>query len=300
MEFNVFTEELCDLVGENMGNGYEVTSRTVTKNNGVILTGIMAKKSGRNIYPTLYINDMYDKDLSGEDMQRIALRISENLKNASIPPTQMLDDLFEFDKIKDKIAFKLINTRRNTKLLNDIPHRDFLNLSVVYYIDLEDAATGEGCKATLMIQDRFLKQWDISEETLYEVAVSNMQRNLPDKIMTMKEILEERFNHMTDMDIGMYVLSNISNMYGASAMLYGSGIKQLSEDLNRNLYILPSSVHELIILPQDENTDAASLLEIVSQVNEFEVSDEEILADSVYLYDRDSDSVRMVLEKDEN
>ena len=300
MEFNVFTEELCDLVGENMGNGYEVTSRTVTKNNGVILTGIMAKKSGRNIYPTLYINDMYDKDLSGEDMQRIALRISENLKNASIPPIQMLDDLFEFDKIKDKIAFKLINTRRNTKLLNDIPHRDFLNLSVVYYIDLEDAATGEGCKATLMIQDRFLKQWDISEETLYEVAVSNMQRNLPDKIMTMKEILEERFNHMTDMDIGMYVLSNISNMYGASAMLYGSGIKQLSEDLNRNLYILPSSVHELIILPQDENTDAASLLEIVSQVNEFEVSDEEILADSVYLYDRDSDSVRMVLEKDEN
>lgn len=300
MEFNVFTEELCDLVGENMGNGYEVTSRTVTKNNGVILTGIMAKKSGRNIYPTLYINDMYDKDLSGEDMQRIALRISENLKNASIPPTQMLDDLFEFDKIKDKIAFKLINTRRNTKLLNDIPHRDFLNLSVVYYIDLEDAATGEGCKATLMIQDRFLKQWDISEETLYEVAVSNMQRNLPDKIMTMKEILEERFNHMTDMDIGMYVLSNISNMYGASAMLYGSGIKQLSKDLNRNLYILPSSVHELIILPQDENTDAASLLEIVSQVNEFEVSDEEILADSVYLYDRDSDSVRMVLEKDEN
>ena len=300
MEFDVFKDDICELVSKQMGPDYDVSTRNVTKNNGVILTGIMAKKQGSNIFPTLYINNMYSDDLSKEDMHRIALKISDNLINASVPPTDMLDELFEYERIREKIAFKLINTRRNAELLKVVPHRDFLNLSVVYYIDLEDAKNSAGCRATLLIRDRFMEQWKISEEALFDQALSNMKDHSPDKIVTMKEILEERFDHMMDIDIGMYVLSNKNNMYGASTMLYGSGIKQLSKDLDRNLYILPSSVHELIILPQDDNTNAEALLEIVSQINDSEVSDEEILADSVYLYDRDSDSVRVLLEKDEN
>ncbi len=298
MEFNVFTEELCDLVGKNLGNEYEVSSRSVTKNNGVILTGIMAKREGCNVYPTLYINDIYEEDISDEDIRAAALRISDSLRNASLPPAQMLDDIFEFEAVKGRIAIKLINSRKNEELLKEIPHREYLNLSIVYYIDVDDLK--KDCRATVLIRDAFLKQWNIDEEELHEQALSNMRMNYPDKLMTMKEIFEERFSQMCDIDTGMYVLSNSTNTFGASAMIYGAGIKRLSRDLDRDLFILPSSVHELIILPQDDNTDASSLLDIVCQVNKYEVSEDEILADSVYLYDRLSDSVRLVLEMDQN
>ncbi len=299
MEFNVFTEEICHLVGDSMGDEYEVSSRTVTKNNGVMLTGIMAKRRESNIFPTLYINDLYDEDISENAIKAAALRIADSLKNASIPSADMLEDIFEYEKVRDRIALKLINTRKNADLLKDVPHRSFLNLSVVYYIDLDDD-TKEGCRATILIRNTFMEQWGICEEKLYDIALTNMKRDYPDKIMSMKEIFEERFCQMTDMDIGMYVLSNKTNMFGASAMLYGSGIRRLSEDLDRDLFILPSSVHELIIIPRDNCSDASSLLEIVSQVNKYELSEDEILADSVYLYDRDSDSIQMVLEKDGN
>ena len=301
MEFDIFKEDLCNLVGNELGNEYETSIKTVTKNNGVVLTGIMAKKNGCNVFPTLYINDLYEADISGSEMKRLAVRLSESLQNSSAPSPDVLDDIFDLDKVRDRIAFKLINTRRNADILSEIPHRSFLDLTVAYYIDVSNDVPGNGGTATVLIRDNIMTRWDTDEERLYGIAMSNMKRNSPDHVLTMEEIIREKTNFIyDDPGIVMYVLTNKDQMFGASALLYGSAMKQLSKELDRNLYILPSSVHELILLPQDGESDCRALLNIVCEVNKTEVPDEEILADSVYMYDRDSDEVSLVAQKDEN
>ncbi|MCR4789241.1 MAG: DUF5688 family protein [Lachnospiraceae bacterium] len=304
MEFDLFKEELRKQVETELGGDYEVSVREVTKNNGVILTGLMAQKRGNNVFPTLYINDLYREDIEKGETVEIAMKLSRTLREALIPPREIVDDLFDYEKVRDDIYIKLINTDKNRDLLKDIPHRAYLDLTVCYYFSLDNrisAGTGEDCKATVLIRNNFLEKWEIDEGILYEKALENMKRDCPDRLMTMKDILKERFNTlMDDLDPEMYVLTNSANIFGASALLYSPSVKQLSEDLKSDIYILPSSIHELILLPKNENTDASGLLAIVSEVNSTEVMTEEILSDSVYLYERDLDSVSLVLKKDEN
>ena len=278
---------------EQLGEEYHVFSRKVTKNNGVALTGIVARRENINSFPTIYIDDYYRKDVSEEEVQSIALKMAERLRLADLKQSIDLSDFTDFEKAKTRLSFKLINTGKNKALLADIPNRPFFNLSIVYFYLIENPPFHG--KATVLIRKSHMDAWNIVEEELYEAAYLNAPQLLQARIENMSQVLDGIFppGLFEDM-IPMYVLTNREKLFGASCMLYPDELKLFAEKTGSDLFVLPSSVHEVILIPEKSNLNPQSFLDIVAEINHSQVPEEEVLADSVFFYNKKEDALYLL------
>ena len=188
----------------------------------------------------------------------------------------------------------MIHSEKNRALLKEIPHREILDLSIVFYliVDMEERST-----ATILIRNEHLKVWGMDEEQLLSFAYENVQRLIPPQLFLMREIVEETLELGRRKPINlfeypenlkgefMYVLTNSHRNLGAAAILYPGVQKKIAEILNGGYYVIPSSVHEMIIVPMTESITRKELDQMVKEVNENVVDPEEILSDHVYIYD---------------
>ncbi len=288
MNFEQFVKNLICKVQLFIGNEYEIVERKVIKNNGVELTGLMAKKDATNVFPTIYVDSMYDSKMSYEDVEYIAMKLARNLKNAEVEGDFKIDTFGEFEQANENIYFKLINAKKNGDLLQEIPHRRIHDLALVYFYLVEDERF-DG-KGTILVRNEMMERWNITENDLYDVAMINSKSKRKAELISMKDILNDMAGKeiLTD-EISMYVLSNESRIFGAAVLIYEGYMKEVYNIIQNNFYILPSSIHELILIPDNNQISAQSLLEMVTSVNSTEVDEEEILADSVYYYDGEKD-----------
>ncbi len=293
MNITSFTNQIVCFLQEQLGEEYHVFSRKVTKNNGVALTGIVARRENINSFPTIYIDDYYRKDVSEEEVQSIALKMAERLRLADLKQSIDLSDFTDFEKAKTRLSFKLINTGKNKALLADIPNRPFFNLSIVYFYLIENPPFHG--KATVLIRKSHMDAWNIVEEELYEAAYLNAPQLLPARIENMSQVLDGIFppGLFEDM-IPMYVLTNREKLFGASCMLYPDELKLFAEKTGSDLFVLPSSVHEVILIPEKSNLNPQSFLDIVAEINHSQVPEEEVLADSVFFYNKKEDALYLL------
>ena len=293
MNITSFTNQVVCFLQEQLGEEYHVFSRKVTKNNGVALTGIVARRENINSFPTIYINDYYREDIKEEEVQGIALKMAERLRLADLKRPIDLSGFTDFEKAKTRLSFKLINTGKNKALLADIPNRPFFNLSIVYFYLIENPPF-QG-KATVLIRKSHMDAWNIAEEELYEAAYLNAPKLLPSRIENMNQVLDGIFppELFEDM-IPMYVLTNCEKLFGASCMLYPDELKSFAEKMDSDLFILPSSVHEIILIPERPDLNQGSFLDIVAEINHSQVPKEEVLADSVFFYNKKEDALYLL------
>lgn len=293
MDFKRFMQILLCKVQLFIGNEYEVSEHTVTKNNGVSLTGVIAKKEGINTFPTVYVNEYYDKDMLENEVEYVAMKIAQRLKSA-VPDRDIDVETFtDYEKASEYIVFKVVNADKNKELLMDIPHRRYHNLAIVYmYVMDNDELGGRG---TILIRNEHIDKWNVNEEDIYSRAIKNTQRLMPLKIMKMKDIINDMYeSEIVNEDIKMYVITNESKLYGAGYICLSEAMQAAYERIGSDFYVLPSSVHELIALPYDDAGDARELLQMVTEINQTSVSREEVLADSVYLYEHESDKLSWI------
>ncbi|MBR6230310.1 MAG: hypothetical protein IKR00_00045 [Lachnospiraceae bacterium] len=160
--------------------------------------------------------------------------------------------------------------------LKDMPYELKADLAVVYY---ESAETGEGGKIRL-ITNSCLKKMGISSDKLKEAAWDN---TLKRKRAVMKALPD-----MTGSEtpVPLYVLSNEEMYLGAVAIFYPMLLEMIAEELDEDICILPSSIHECLIMPVNDETDFAELRRIVKKVNDTEVSETEILSYNIYRFSR--------------
>ena len=268
----------------------------VMKNNGIILSGLTVMRDDSNISPTIYLNTYYDAykndEISFDNIIDNVIDIYERNKvNRSIDMKYFLD----YSKVKNRLVYKLINTKRNEELLKDIPHIKFHDLSIVFQFLIAEEAFGT---ATILVHNAHLKIWNVSIEELYKTACKNTPflnkyyiKSIKETIMEMlSEEMCEEFNNdenniYKDDSVPMYVLSNTNKINGAACILYPELIKDFSKAVNNNLFIIPSSVHEVLLLPSDNVKDAEGIKEMVKEINCTQVDAEEVLSDSVYYYD---------------
>ena len=83
----------------------------------------------------------------------------------------------------------------------------------------------------------------------------------------------------------MYILSNHMRSYGAAALIYPEQLRKIAEEVGENYYVLPSSVHETIIVAESESPDKEELCSLIKEINETQVEAEEVLSDHAYYYD---------------
>ena len=294
MNYRKFTETIADLLRERMGADYEVKITDVTKKNGVVMTGIIMMRRSDRISPTIYLEEPYRQYLAGVALQEIVDRIVELYQEQMKDFNLDIDSFKEFEYVRDRIFHKLINYEKNSKLLEDVPYFKWCDLAVVFYYAVEEELMG---RASILIHNNHLVMWEQTVDVLYQIAQRNMRHRMPELLMPMQDLVEEMTGvklHQED-EIRMYVLTNRAKLNGASAMLYSDKIKELAKRLQSDLMILPSSVHEVLLLPDDHEQEYAFYRQMVEEVNTTQVEPEEILSYSLYRYSREKAVIEEIL-----
>lgn len=313
MNFTSFTQSILKDLQKKLGDNYSVFSHNVKKNNGIELTGIVAKRKGCNTSPTFYINDLYKQDITIEETGKIAEMLYDYFQAAEFDDDIDMSGFIEFGRAKEKLSFKLVHAEKNKELLKLIPHKMFHNLAIVFYYTVQEAPFyGKGA---ILVYNTHMKQWEADLDMLCKVAFENAPILFPSIIENMQDVMrsilmdgleeellgtegveEDFLKEVWAQEVGetkmpMYVLTNKQKLYGAACMLYPGVLKGFAEKVNRDFYILPSSVHEVILVPADADTDREALCEIVTEINRTQVAEDEILADSVYFYSKNLDKI---------
>ncbi len=303
-EFKRETENrIQEFIPEEYKDDLTVESRVIQKVNmsfDALLIDSKSKSetSKYRISPTIYIDQMYQDYVETGDfedtMKTAVLKVIDSLfRGISVPELNI-------ESIKHQIVYQLINTAQNSSLLANAPHRAFLDLSIVYYwIDERNYDYKESMPITNMLAQRL----GISEEGLFELAKENTCRIYPTVTRTIEDIIRSVMGDYEDIPSGqdknisktMWVLSNKDCLNGAAAMLDNTALSVLSTILDSDLYILPSSVHEVIAIPALNQYDKSEeLAEMVHDINKSYVKPTERLSNQVYRYDRAADKVILV------
>ena len=274
------TEEVETLLDE----AHEIRVTPVRKNNGVRLMSMGIFKKGTPSSPTIYLERYYREYKIGRSLRQIAEEIVRTYREVEDGPGIDINTIFDAAHVLDRVVCRLISHARNQELLEEVPHREFLDLSVVFCQMIESEHMGRG---TVMVTHAQTKAWGIDEDQLMERAVSNMPNLMPVDFLTMSAMLQE-FGSPEEM-IGetapLFILTNTQRQYGAWWMSDDSTLRQVSKALQGGFYLLPSSVHECIIVPGVLDTDPEELRDMVMHVNETHVLPQEYLSDTVYEYD---------------
>ena len=297
MEFTNFTTLVQREVEKRAGENYRVKLNDVMKNNGVVLRGITLMQDDSNISPTIYLNPYYDAYENGDTtlgtvIDEVIDTYERNMINRSIDMKFFLN----YETVRSRIIFKLINTEKNRELLRDVPYIPFHDLSIVFQCLVSEERFGN---ASILIHNVHLQLWKVNARELYECALKNTPLLQGYELADMNTVLEEMKElggiddeEIEDMqqEVPMYVLSNKSRINGASCILYKDILKDFAMVVDKDLYVLPSSIHEVILLPSDGTQESEQLKEMVREINQSQVEKEEVLSDSVYYYRRSDDS----------
>lgn len=287
MNFDEFCEFIEKHIAEHIPSGHEnyhIEIKDITKNNGRKLRGISLRKENSSIAPILYAQDAYQRYMQGEKPDEIL----KNMINAmlDVKPVYQIEDMLDFEKIKDKIGFKLLNYNLNKERLQDNAWKAVRDLAKVYGVFL----MGNEGMYTASIPNGLLKEWKIDIEELDKIATCNMERMMPPTLIDMMDAIqngnilnppnllkEEKLHNKNE----LYVLSNAKNCSGAAVILYPGVLEKISEMAESDLYIIPSSVDEVLIFPKNNFFSARELGKIVREANRM-MPKEAILSDRVY------------------
>ncbi len=271
-----------------------IVFQNVQKNNGVMLRAITIVNPDSNISPTIYLNDFKKQYEETHDIDEICNKITElNEKHEGVEFD--VDSVLNFSKAKTRICAKLISRERNRNLLKNVPYREFLDLAVVYFVSVKEMEF-----ASILVRDNLLGRWGVTEEELYRCAMENMPKLFPESFLPMTQVLRGMITDefvdeevLAEIDDVIYVATNKKKVFGAAVMLYPHFLEHVREVIGSNFYIIPSSIHEILVIPEIKSgLDKEELLETVQTVNDTQVSNEEILADNVYYYDDNSKKIK--------
>lgn len=282
MDYENFKLKLMELVQAAFHQEVEVSFEKIPKNNGIMMEGMVFTKEGENASPVIYLQEYYEFWKKGITMEQLVEKILWSYGHYG-PQIRITRDYFkDYERLKSHIFYKVISYERNREQLKSIPHRRVLDLAMVFYYQIDE----EEMPATILIQNSHLKMWKITEEELVENAKRYTCLNLPAEFLTMEQVTgadNEREDEGRER-VSMYILTNRQRQLGAGVIFY-PGVMEMAEHLlGDHFYILPSSIHECILVPQDGNYNQEELLHMVTEINEEHVDPREVLADQVYYY----------------
>ncbi|MFR1493704.1 MAG: DUF5688 family protein [Eubacterium ventriosum] len=314
LNYEEFKEKIKDDIKDYMDEKYKdcgVVIRKVNKTNrevdGLNFYDIPGLK---NATPTLYVNNLYEEyERTGnyEDVVRMAAETMEN--GIESFNKKIKADFLDTSRLKDNVFFTLINAEQNRELLKTVPHREFEDLAIVYRWNIGSDSMGT---YTNLVNNDLAKKEGLTENDLYNAANKNTKELFPVLVKNMNEVIgemifgeselgeemQEEFNEVmveTPDERSMYVITNENKLFGAASILYEEPLHELAEKVGSDLYILPSSVHEVIAVSADFGSPD-ELAEMVYEINMDQVDINDRLSNQVYCYDKDLRTLRLATD----
>lgn len=298
MEINEFARKVRRAVEQELGEAYRAELKEVRKNNGVLLHGLVILSEKINVAPTIYLETFFAAYEDGVTFREVLDRILEIFREET--PREKIDMNFfkSFEKVRDRICYRLVGRKGNEELLGRIPYVEFLDLAVCFYYAYRGGALGEG---TILIYNSHMEHWNVSIKDLMKLARENTPRLFPARLTPMRDMLEDMLGIREDSspgqeaDIPLSVLTNAKRTNGAACILYPGMLERIGELKGNGFYIIPSSVHEVLILEQAGADTPEEMKKMIREVNGHHVAAEEILSDNLYYYDLPEKTVKIIL-----
>lgn len=309
-----FYNEIKQTVQNFLGYQYLVSLQTVEKIN-VTLTGLCIKERICNIAPTIYLEEYFHDYNEGISIEQIAREIIRVYRQNRPSGDFNINTFSNFAGIKERIAYKIINRKMNESLLEKVPYVPFLDLAIVFYVVLEKK---QGCNATILIHNSHMEMWKTNTKELYELASVNTKKIFAPDLKSMDEVMREILKReifgeaseeVTDIEFDeifelteqeekypMYVLSNVQRLNGACAILYDDVLKDIARRIGSDLWIVPSSIHETLLIPHEAGKSFEELKQMVQEVNETTLEESEILSDHPYFYSQKENRISIKAE----
>ena len=289
-----FYTNLTETLKENLGTDWTIELHTdVILNNGTTHIALILYKNGEKLHPQIYLERFFEDYKRGKTMKEILQDVmttyEEALKNIN---PDSLSGIEDWEQVKGRLAFRLLSKERNKETLENYVYKEFLDLAaiVTFCAEIDE----QGVKAIRVTHD-LAELWNVSKEEILQAAEENTESLFP---VRMEPILDTlcRVADISRDDLPeevlaeedspqIMVLTNYLGVNGATVLLYDSLLQQVYEKLGGKFIILPSSIHEVIVMPSASAPHAADSQKMVEQINRSAVKEEEILSDSVYLYD---------------
>ena len=291
MKYITFKEELVRILERKTGGRVDISK--VEKNNGVTLEAVTIQTDPGLITPLIYLKGFYEEYEKGRTLEEIAghiIRLGSG--NTGEGLNWLARNFSDYEAVRDNISYRLVNYEKNAGLLQNMPHRRFLDLAIVYQAVSFDKEAGTG---SILINQEQAESWGVTEETLNWLAQENTPKLFPAEVDSVGGILRrmgvecgfsgEELEEIGGRGLPLYTLTNTHRYMGAVCILYPDILQKISEIMKSDLFILPSSVHETLILPDDGIHTVGELKEMVHEVNVTQVAEEEFLSDGVYRYE---------------
>ena len=297
MNFDDFTaliqERIMDYLPEDyMGADVEITETRKLNQN---YTALIVKKEGQEIAASVDLDMLYDmlEDMSFEEVLEQAADMAQRQ-----PEGLDIDDIQDYEKARERLFIRISDAEENRELLKDAPHKEILGLSVTCHVlvGLEDGEMG-----STMVTGPLLDKYGVTTEQLFEDAFLNSQKILPPSIEPMETMLgrmmgfgmemevpatlEEQLENLDLENMGMAVLTNRQAVNGAAVIFYPDLMAKIGDSQQVNFFILPSSTHEVILVPDNGSMKLKDLEDMVRSINMSAVSPKDRLSDTVYHYD---------------
>lgn len=312
MNYTEFITIITEEITSNLSEEATIQMRDVRKNNGVVLQGLTISAKESNMSPTIYLNSFFEEYENGKNIEQIVEEILLIYHTSKLPADVDMNFFLDYEKVKVNLFCRLINFEKNEEYLEDIPHKKYFDLAMICYFSCDHEYLQNGF---ITITTEHLDNWGIDEEELFEVAWLNTKEKYPYNYVTMEQMIRQMIERDVRRDLDMrgeevedkeewisftvdeivkglfrdnksqmYVLSNEGKTWGAVSMLCEEALREIANEVEDDLYILPSSVHEVIVIPAGVSNTTEHLREMVEEVNRTHVEREDVLSDHVYRY----------------
>ena len=277
MNIKEFADRMKAVISDTLKKEVQIVNPL--KLNNVRHYGLVIMEPDSNTSSTIYLEPFFERFLDTDNWAGIVKDILAFYFNNRPGDSFDVKWFCDFNQIRKNLVYRLVNYEANQELLSMVPHTRFLDLAKIYYADCQIGETS----GSILIYHTHVKEWKITEDELMAAAEENTPRLYPAKLQPLSSALK------TENDTGtvpMFVLSNTGNQNGAAAVCYKDVLESFSQKTEDDLVILPSSVHETILLPLQKSNNMDSLREMVCDINRTVLDRSEFLSDNVYIYGR--------------
>ena len=291
--FEYVKNNVTDYLPEKFADA-QVHLQEVTKKNGLTLTGVVIPVEETNITPTIYLDSFYQEYCNGKNLDSCVGDVADIwIENMDTDLSVDVNRILDYGNIKDKLQVRICDPEKNREWLADkavTMHGDF---AAYYTANLSENEDGI---ASTAVTKNLLEAWNVDVDTLHKDAMA-ADKNRGPALYSMDNLMESvafggkaenLLNGEQEVNmfmLPMFCLTNEKKMNAASLILHEDIRKQIGEFMKGDFYVLPSSMHETLLVPDNGDFDVKTLNARVKEVNATEVAPEDILSDKVQFCD---------------
>lgn len=301
MSYHEFFSVLSHAILQELGENYEAYSVKNAKNNGIQRNGIVIRQKKEKAAPTIYLDSYYQEYRSGRVLSDIVRHILYTYHESFAESAKYcLNDIsLTAEYMQKNLICCIINYQKNQDLLQEIPHIRLFDLAIFFKLLVYQHEDGIGTvRFTAEYQKTFFEGSAVSSASaqlhfLYQLALTNTKRLFPARFVALSDMMEGMLNGMEPTSISfsnpsgiaeapLYVLTNTKGIGGAACILYPELLNKVQQYLHSDFYIIPSSIHEVLIMPVNSKLQHEQLNAMIREINLTQVPVEDVLSDTAY------------------